>query len=244
MKKLFSILLISTFFLSSCEKDETVEAKDYTTHTEILSINSEIAKMIPEVGPPPSYIPTGNNIVDYYFSVQHSFKLSGEFSTEEVVNSSDDYQKIIVTANPNTDLTDILPAKGDWHLMLTEYTTEEVFKMDGKWYVMPLVGVLTNKDVTTANIASNRFDNITLEDAKKETFIDDVDNIGTKWQEYNMSLHRYIILNGTDDRIDASTYLIKVGSNEIYKFRFMDFYGDGRDKGEKGHVTFQYELLK
>ena len=243
MNKLFTLLFVVALSLSSCKKDETIAGKDYTTYTAVLSLNSESGKMIPEVGPPPEFTPTGNEVVDYFFSVQHSFKLSDKGSTG-VINSSSDYQDLVVTKNPETELEDVLPKEGDWHLMLTEYTTEEVYGASGSWYAMPLVGVLSNKGVSTANISSDKFESITLADAQKETFSHDVDNIGTKWQEFNMDVRKYIILDGTDGREDANTYLVKITDDEIYKFRFMDFYGDGRDVKEKGHITFQFELLK
>ena len=234
MRKLFILLFIAGLSLTSCEKDETVEAKDYTTYTETLNLNSTDGILPPGYTPPSDGRPSKN---PYFFSTQYSIKLSSNDNSVKVVSNESDYQNLVIGVNTETDLVDVLPKEGDWHLIFTEYYTEELFGQTD-WYQMYLVGVLANKGISTVNIASDKFEDITLADAKNEEFTDKVDNIGTKWQEYNRGLKKYIIID------EASTYLVKVSDDEIYKLRFMDFYGDGVEKGEKGHITFQYELLK
>lgn len=240
MRKLFTLLLITGLALASCQKDETIKAKDYTTYTVTANLNSEHGKMVPVLGPPPEYMPTEEVEVQYFYSVQYFFNIdeSGkEFSG--VVNSNDEYQDIIVPVDPESDLDESLAKDGDWQLMLTYYKTDAFHEASGAWYSMNLVGVLLNesKHIETAIVNDDKFDTISLEDANMTEFNMDIDNIGHAWQYYDMNEHKY-------KAVENNYYLVKVGKGEIYKMRFMDFYGDGVEKGEKGHVTFQYELLK
>ena len=240
MRKLFTLLFIAGLSLTSCEKDETIEAKDYTTYTATANLNSEDGKMVPVLGPPPSYKPTGKMQVQYFYSVQYSLNIDDKGkSFMGVVNSSKDYQNIVVPVADDSDLTEALPKEGDWQLMITYYKTDAFHNASHSWYTMNLVGVLTNAEnnIETAVVKDDKFDIISLKDANKAKFKDDVDNIGHAWQYYDMTEHKYKI-------VEDNYYLVKIGKDKIYKLRFMSFYGDGKEKGEKGHLTFQYELLK
>ena len=240
MRKLFTLLVIAALSFTSCNKDETIEPKDYTNYTVTANLNSEEGKMIPVLGPPPAYEPTGETQVQYFYSVQYSFNINDkDHSILGVVNSSNDYQDVVVPVDPNSELVEKLPNKGDWQLMLTYYKTDAFHHASQSWMTMNLVGVITNAEnnVETAVVTDDKFDTISLEDANNAVFSNKVDNIGHAWQSYDLSEHKYKI-------VENNYYLVKVGNDEIYKLRFVDFYGDGREKGEKGHVTFQYELLK
>ena len=242
MRKLFTLLFVTVLALSSCEKDETIEAKDYTTYTATINLNSEQGKQVPVLGPPPTYTPTGNMKVQYFYSVQYLFNLNDKDKLfRGLVNSSDSYQDIVVPVDPNSKLTEALPKNGDWQLMLTYYKTDAFHTSSQKWYSMNLVGVLTNSEnnIETAIVSDDNFDTVSLENANGAVFKKDVDNIGHGFQYFDMSTTppKYVAL-------ENNYYLVKVGKDEIYKLRFMDFYGDGKEKGEKGHVTLQYELLK
>jgi hypothetical protein len=240
MRKLFTLLFVAGLSLTSCKKDETVKAKDYTTYTVTANMNSEDGKMVPVLGPPPTYTPTGEMQVQYFYSVQYSLNINDKDKPfMGVVNSSKDYQDVVVPVDPNSELTEALPKNGDWQLMLTYYKTDAFHAASQSWYTMNLVGVLTNTEnnIETAVITDDKFDTVSLEDANNAEFKNDVDNIGHAWQYYDRTEHKYKI-------VENNYYLVKIGKDEIYKLRFMDFYGDGKEKGEKGHITFQYELLK
>ncbi len=235
MRKLIAVLFIVGVTLSSCEKDETVAAKDYTTHTVVLNLNSEDG-VLPDGYVSPS---DGRPPMDpYYYSVQYSFSFSDkEIENKGVVNNSADYQFIVVPKAPDSELVENLPADGDWQLMVANYTTDAFFQSGGIWMSMPLVGVLINKNIEVANVKDENFDTITLDDAGNFEYKNDVDAIGHDWQYYSRAEHKYVI--DTDNY-----YLVKVKADEIYKLKFVDFYGDGKEKGEKGHLTLQFELLK
>ena len=240
MRKLFTLLFIAGLSLTSCEKDETIEAKDYTTYTATANLNSEDGKMVPVLGPPPEYTPTGEEAPQYFYSVQYQLNINDKDKAfVGVINSSNNYQDIVVPVAPESKLESKLPADGDWQLMITRYKTDAFHNASQSWYPLDLVGVLINtaKNIETTIVNDDKFDTVSLEDANKAEFKNDVDNIGHAFQYYDMTEHKYKV-------VENNYYLVKIGNDEIYKLRFMDFYGDGKEKGEKGHVTFQYELLK
>ncbi len=255
MKKIFTLLFVAGLALTSCEKDETVEAKDYTTYTVSANMNSKDGKEIPVLGH--DRLPTGEFENQYYYSVQYLFNLDDDKLNAGVVNSSDVYDEIVLPKDPSTDLTQKLPVDGDWQIALTQYLTEDSYIDEGetKYQQYPVVGVLvnTNKNIEVAHIfksvdielAKNiddfiEFADVDLADAISANYSKDVDEIGFDWKSLNFS-------NFTYEIVSNNYYLVKISDNEIYKLRFVDFYGENPDdntKVEKGHIKFQFELLR
>jgi len=243
MKKLFTLLAIVGLGLTSCEKDETVKAKDYENHVVEANLNSVDGKEVTNAH-------TGAKGNQYYYSVQYDFKLSTNDLSEGVVNSSDKYDNVVLPKDPanGNNLTEKLPDSGDWELMMGQYMSELPYQEGGatKYQKYGVVGMLinTNKDIEVSNIKDNKFDSITLEEAKNATFKDDIDAIGHDWKNLDFATFTYKIV--TDNY-----YLVKLSNGDIYKLKFEDFYGEnpGDNPKEtkdvlKGHIKFQFQLLK
>lgn len=239
MKRIFTLLAIAGITFTSCNKDETIQAKDYENYSEDANLNSENGKII--VDPH-----TGVEGPQYYYSVQYSFDFSSKELSAGIVNSSDSYDNIVLPKDPanGNELTEKLPASGEWNLLITQYLTEDIYEEEGvtKYQAYPVVGVLSNKGkgVEVANVKDANFENITLADANKMDFSDDFDAIGFDWKELNFSTFTYEI-------VADNYYLVKLMNGDIYKLKFEDFYGtkvSDESKQEKGHVKFQYQLLK
>jgi hypothetical protein len=243
MKKLFTLLAIVGLGLTSCEKDETVKAKDYKNYVVEANLNSIDGK---EVTNPHTGI-TGKQ---YYYSVQYNFNLSDNDISEGIVNSSDKYDNIVLPKDPanSNNLTEKLPENGDWEILLSQYVSEVSYLDEGvtKYQKYGVVGVMINQDknIEVSNIKDNKFDSITLEEAKTATFKDDVDAIGYDWKELDFATFSYKIV--TDNY-----YLVKLSNGDIYKLKFEDFYGENPYDNPKetkdflkGHIKFQFQLLK
>ena len=236
MKKGLLLLMMAAAVLSSCEKDKEIKKGEDTISTYTLSLNKEGGREIIDFR-------TGKKEKQYYYSLQYAFNLGDSDFGEPVINRSSDYMDVAIYKNPEETKEDKLPTNGSWQLLLTEYVTEASYIENGetKWMERPMVGMLINKDngVSVAQVKDDNFESISLESAKAETYKNDVDVIGIKWWSTDRTTHRYTI-------VEDNYYLIKVADNEIYKFRFLDFYGldKATGKAEKGNITFQYELLK
>ena len=238
MKRIFTLLAIVGLGLASCEKEQTIEGKDYDNHVVVANTNSTEGKVVTDPH-------TGVEGPQYYYSVQFGFEFSkGELSAG-VVNSLDTYDNIVLPKDPanGNDLTEKLPKSGDWNLLITQYLTEDSYTEDGvlKYMAYPVVGVLINKDkgVEVANVKDANFETITLAEASAMDFKDDFDAIGFDWKELDFTTFSYTIVKN-------NYYLVKLTNGDIYKLEFEDFYGNNPETGkaEKGHITFQYQLLK
>ena len=242
MKRIFTLLAIVGLGLTSCEKEKTIVAKDYENHVVDANMNSIDGKVV--VDPH-----TQVEGPQYYYSAQYSFEFNGTIS-DKVVNSSDAYDNIVLPKDPanGNDLTEKLPKSGDWDLLITQYLTEDSYQEEGvtKYKAYPVVGLLINeaRSIEVANVKDSSFNTITLEDANKMSFVDDVDAIGYDWKKLNFSTFTY-------DIVKDNYYLLKLSNGDIYKVKFEDFYGEnpGDNPKEtkpllKGHVKFQFQLLK
>ncbi len=241
MKKLFTLLAIVGLGLTSCEKDEKIEPKDYTTYTVSANMNSMDGKEVTNRF-------TGEKEKQYYYSVQYLMKLEKQEDIMGVVNSSSSYANFVLPVNPESELVEKSTHEGDWHIALTQYTTELPYEEEGvtKYMEYGTVGALINteKDIEVSEVEGTDFDDVSLADAKSKTYSENVDVIGYEWKAFEFSSRTYTI-------VEDLYFLVKLSENEIYKFRFVDFYGDnpGDNPAEtadklKGHIKFQYQLLK
>ena len=243
MKKLFTLLAIVGLGLTSCKKDETIKAKDYTNYVVKANLNSVDGKEVTNAH-------TGVTGNQYYYSVQYNFNISSNELSEGLINSSDKYDDIVLPKDPenSNSLIEKLPNNGDWEILLSQYVSEDSYLDEGvtKYQKYGVVGVMINqaKDIEVSNIKDGKFDSITLEEAKNATFKEDVDAIGYDWKELDFATFSYKIV--TDNY-----YLVKLSNGDIYKLKFEDFYGEnpGDNVKEtkdflKGHIKFQFQLLK
>lgn len=243
MKRIFTLLAIVGLTITSCEKDETIDAKDYENHVETANVNSTEG----EVAVNPH---TGVEEAQYYYSVQYGFEFASNELYEGVVNSSADYDNVVLPKDPanGNDLTEKLPMSGDWDILISQYLTEDSYEDEGvtKYQAYDVVGVLINtgKGIKVANVKDSMFDTITLDEAEAKMYEDDVDFIGFNWKELNFATFTY-------DIVQENYYLVKLSNGDIYKLKFEDFYGTnpGDNPNEtndllKGHIKYQYQLLQ
>lgn len=242
MKKLLTLLLIASIGLISCNKEKTIAPKDYTTYTVEANMNDASGKLIPKLDPAtrqPMTDDQGNVIMEnqYFYSVQYLFNLTKE-ALVGVVNSDPAYVNFVLPVNPASELVENTTADGSWQIALTQYTTELSYDEGGVTMYMeyPVVGALINTEanITVANMKDANFETITLADAKNATYSAAVDAIGYEWKEFSYTTYTY-------DIVPDNYYLIKVGEDEIFKLRFMDYYNT---EAEAGHIKFQFQLLQ
>lgn len=240
--KFLTLLAVAGLGFMSCEKEETIAPKDYTTYTVEASLNSEDGKEVPKLDPAthqPLLDENGNPIMEnqYFYSVQYLFNLTND-ELVPVVNSSDNYANFVIPTDPETGLTSQLKADGDWTIALTQYVTELPYDEGGVTMYMeyPTVGALINmdKNIEAVKVEDDKFETITLEDAKTKTFSTEITTIGYDWKVLDFSTYTY-------KTVENNYYLVKINEDDIFKFRFVDYYNAD---GEKGNVKFQFQLLK
>jgi len=242
MKKLFTLLFIVSIGLVSCEKEETIEPKDYTTYTVNANMNSELGKLIPKLDPntrQPMLDDDGNPLMEnqYFYSVQYLFNLNKE-ALVPVVNSEDSYIDFVIPVNPESNLTEMTTADGLWQIALTQYMTEIPYQEGEQTLYMqyPTVGALINTqaNIEVAHIEDENFETITLDIAKNASYSTEVNAIGYEWKAIEFSTYTYQV-------IEDNYFLIKISEDEIFKLRFLDFYNE---EAEKGNIKFQFQLLQ
>ncbi len=242
MKKVFTLIFIAVLGLQSCNKDETIAPKDYTTYTLEANMNDASGKLIPKLDPAtrqPMLNDDGSIIMEnqYFYSVQYLFNLDKE-ALDGVVNSDPSYVNFVLPVDPASDLVAATTHEGNWQIALTQYTTEIPYEENGEMHYMqyPTVGALINTQahITVAHIEDANFDAITLADAKNATYSPNVDAIGYEWKTINFTTYTY-------DIVADNYFLVKINTDEIYKVRFLDFYDSN---AEKGHIIFQFQLLQ
>lgn len=245
MKNKFRTLLVVAVLalgLMSCDKEDTVAPKDYTTYTVDASLNSKDGKLSPKMKPgthTPEMDKDGKPVMvaQFFYSAQYLFNLSKEELVAKV-NSDESYVKFIIPTNPKSDLKENLTAEGDWTIALTQYVTEMPYKDGTEMAYMKyaVTGALINtaKGVQAVKVEDENFDTITLADAEKNIFSSEITTIGYDWKKLDFQTLSYKIVKN-------SYYLVKLENDNIFKLRFIDFYNA---KGEKGNVKFQFQLLK
>ncbi|MCD6090978.1 MAG: HmuY family protein [Bacteroidales bacterium] len=242
MKKLLTLLIIASIGLVSCDKEETIAPKDYTTYTVDVNMNNALGKLIPKLNPAtrqPMLDDEGNVIMEnqYFYSEQYLFNLTNE-DLVGVVNSDPAYVDFVLPVNPASELVAMTTANGEWQIALTQYTTEIPYEEDGETLYMeyPTVGALINTqaNITVAHIEDANFETLTLADAKNATYSSEVDAIGYEWKAISYVTYTY-------DIVQDNYFLVKISADEIFKLRFLDFYNTD---AEKGHIKFQFQLLQ
>lgn len=242
MKKLLFLLVIASIGLISCEKEDTIAPKDYTTYTVDANMNSDLGKLIPKLDPAtrqPMLDDQGAVIMEnqYFYSVQYLFNLTNE-DLVGVVNSDAAYVDFVLPTNPASTLVPNTTADGSWQIALTQYLTELPYEEGGETLYMefPTVGALINTqaNITVAHIEDTNFETITLADAQTASYSSSVDAIGYEWKDISYVTYTY-------DIVEDNYFLVKTGENEIFKLRFLDFYNTN---AEKGNVKFQFQLLQ
>lgn len=242
MKKLLTLLISASIVLVSCEKEETIAPKDYTTYTVDANLNSTLGKSIPKLDPAtrqPMQDDQGNIIMEnqYFYSVQYLFNLTNE-DLVGIVNSDAAYVDFVLPVNPASELVAKTTSGGSWQIALTQYITEIPYQEEGETLYMefPTVGALINTqaNITVAHIEDANFETITFADAKNATYSSAVDAIGYEWKDISYITYTY-------DIVQDNYFLIKIGEDEIFKLRFLDFYNV---EAEKGNTKFQFQLLQ
>jgi hypothetical protein len=235
MKRIYALLSVLAFSFSSCDKEETIDRIDLDTklYTHTANLNNPNGKDYKDR--------QGNVGPQYFYSQQHMLNIEDLENSEILVNSQDDYNNFVFPKDPNSTLTAVTTAPGDWHFALTQYTTEDSYVENEQtiYNDYPVVGVIVNsqKNMQVAHIQDSNFDSITLEEARAASFSDEADTIGWDWKEYQFSTYTYKIL-------EDNYYLVKLDTDQIIKLRFVDFYGENEAGDvEAGHIKFQFQLL-
>lgn len=124
------------------------------------------------------------------------------------------------------------PPKGTWDLVFTQYRYV-YYELNNFPYLVN--GALLNPYQTTAFCDStNTFDAINHENMPDPAmFSNHRDVIGFAWKRYNFD-------NGRYETLTNKTYLIKNRNGQVWKLRFLDFYGP---TGLKGSPTFEFERI-
>jgi hypothetical protein len=130
-------------------------------------------------------------------------------------------------------VADIEPAKEDWDLHFTQYTT--IYFTDlGEPYPYLVTGVHSNRYGVAAMLDTiTSFDSIDLQLAQSLILDNRLDAIGFDWKEFVFSQGTYIIRPNY-------AYIIRDTDGYLYKLRFISFIND---TGEKGFPTFEFVRL-
>lgn len=242
MRNIILTVCLLALGLVSCKKKETkITPKDYSGHTVYLNMNHKDGKLTTNQH-------TGEESKQYFYSMQYFYNITDYKVENGVVNSSSDYQEIVLPQDPNTTLKEKLPTKDDWQIAFTQYASE--LEYEGSYIQYNLVGALINvkKGIEVAHVKKTDensseyidFEKINLKQAEELKYSNKIDAIGADWKAYMFTTNSYSV-------IENNYFIIKIKDDEVYKLRFIDFNGpsiEDEKKIEKGHVQYQIQLLK
>lgn len=122
------------------------------------------------------------------------------------------------------------PNLSEFDLIFTRYT--HVFPDPYMPYMV--TGVLSaNPLLRLAVDTTHDFQAISLQDTVSYKWTNTRDGIGYDWKKYSFTAQTFEILN-------KRNYIIRTPEGWYYKLRFLDFYDSA---GNKGYITFEYQLL-
>ena len=125
------------------------------------------------------------------------------------------------------------PLKNTWDIVFTRY--RHVFHTQTHSnFPYTVTGVLLNPSKTKAAADSTiAFGDISLQKASSLPMSHYRDVIGFDWKDYSFSSGRYEVNR-------AKNYVVQTRKDQLYKFRFLEFYNSS---GQKGYPSFEYERL-
>src|SRR5690606_38385722 len=94
--------------------------------------------------------------------------------------------------------------------------------------------MLNSFDTKAALDTVHHFEDITLATLSELDFSKNRNTIGFEWKDYNINLGQYSIRPNV-------CYVIQTSNGEYYKLRFLSYYDKN---GQKGHPSFEFELVK
>jgi len=140
---------------------------------------------------------------------------------------------IFLSFNGTGTVHDFEPDNTNWDFIFTQYSV---------WFGPPnnipykVTGVLTNPAQTYAYFMDSvsNYDSISMRNVVESKFTTTRDNIGYTWKRYSFNASTYTTL-------ESYNYIIKTGSGQYYKMRFLQFYNA---QGNKGYPEFQLHQLQ
>jgi hypothetical protein len=103
------------------------------------------------------------------------------------------------------------PASNTWDLLFTKYVTD----LGGGTYY-PVTGVLTNSDVTVAQV--NNVGDVNNVSHLGHNYVSVINEIGWDWKSYSFATNSYVIA-------DSLVYFAELANEDIYKIIFTGFGG-------------------
>lgn len=125
------------------------------------------------------------------------------------------------------------PPKEDWDFKITKYI--DFLMNQGQPYPYVVRGVISNHyNVSCAVDSNNKYSDIDLQLAKNFVFTDDKDAIGYDWKYYDFALLRYTVRSNRN-------YIIRNGTNDYFKLKFLDYYNK---QGKPGVPKFVFKKMR
>jgi hypothetical protein len=115
------------------------------------------------------------------------------------------------------------PASNTWDLLFTKYVTD----LGGGTYY-PVTGVLTNRDITVAQV--NNVGNVNTVSHTGQNYVTAMNELGWDWKSYSFSLG-YVIT-------DSLVYFVELPNEDVFKIIFTGFGG-----GSTGDFIFTREKV-
>ncbi len=148
-----------------------------------------------------------------------------------VIPKNPDYTYSYFSFNNGGQLVYPDPPKASWDIVFSQYR-HIYYELNNFPYLVQ--GILLNPYQTKALVDSTTsFDAINAQTYPESAFTTTRDIIGFAWKRYDLDAGKYTTN-------PAVVYVIRNRNGQIWKMRFLDFYGPN---GEKGHPTFEIERI-
>tara|TARA_B100000287_G_C20647442_1_gene785624 strand:+ start:24 stop:992 length:969 start_codon:yes stop_codon:yes gene_type:complete len=170
-----------------------------------------------------------DSVNDQYYQIRYSnLNNSNTKSIQITKQNSTHFQYLSFDSD---SIVSIEPAKQDWDLLFTQYTT---LWNDPEYPTYLVRGVFSNylNNVLVAK-DTTKFENINYDMINSYSFSNNQNDIGFAWKTYDMESNSYITSSDT-------TYIIKSISDRYFKLRFIDFYNSDI---ERGYPEFEIQEL-
>lgn len=216
MKKgIISILLILVFAMFIACEEESVTEADYISRTFEADM--------------------GYDSEAEYGSVSYTHQTYFKFNDDEMVDTASygtaDWTDFnVYTASENYNVTTEVTG---WDLVFTYYTQLETGMGQSMEYgvtgvlidttAVTGVAVFDYDQSTDADSISTAFYNLVLSDVDTLTYSNDIAVIGNDWKTFDFTNYLYSLHT-------EWFYIVKLVSGDIYKLRFVSFYGTSTDE--------------
>ena len=174
---------------------------------------------------------TIDTVTQNYYTIRHANLDNSEDTTSTIYkNENQNFTQFSFKTNSQIQIE---PLNNNWDLLFTQYT--HVFSNNADVPAYLVTGVLINPsaDIIVAIDSINLFEEISYDAINTYLFSNKKNTIGYNWKYFDFDNQTYNV------KTDIN-YIIKNGSNEYFKLRFIDFYNS---LGEKGFPKFEVQKL-